>query len=683
MNFIRFNIENRFKLFFIILISEILFVSQFVVLAQDIDLSQPLNQENYKKWDKYIKDNAPSLEAAKVVVNMAQRHYFAGRSAVSYEIYSMYKQYFPNYENDFNREIKALEELMLIQTPADDMVYIYINYIKSHPDTENGFVALQRITDKFLDGQYWDSALYCYDYFYKLFPSHQDRFDKIISILKAPSSKLNVRNLGNNINSATDEWDPTPSADGKILYFSASGKHPNYGKTDIYFSERDTNNQWGKYKNIGKKINNKNDETIDNVSLDGNTLIMSGDFSGTFGEFDIYISERNEADWSTITHLPKPINSNYFDEGANITPDGKAILFTSNRPGGVGEYVKYNSPFHGNAMGNMDLYVCLQTDSGWSKPINLGTTINTPYAERSPFIHPDGKTMYFSSDGHPGLGKLDVFKSVRLNDSSWTEWSEPINLGKEINTSKDDWGYVVNQQGDTAYFSAQNRVDGYGGWDIYTVTLPEFAKAQRTITIRGKVTDINKNKIIANIKWEDLATGKEIGFSRTNPQTGEYIIVLPYGKKYGYFAQANGYYPTSNNIDLSKKIKNDNILNDIVLNKIEEILKSKEKITVNNIFFDYDKYELKNESFPELKRLLDFLKKYPNKIIIQGHTDNVGSKEYNLVLSKKRADAVATYLIKNGIDKKNISTEGYGFSKPVTQKDEEIYKNRRVEILFK
>lgn len=291
--------------------------------------------------------------------------------------------------------------------------------------------------------------------------------------------------------------------------------------------------------------------------------------------------------------------------------------------------------------------------------------------------------MYCSSDGHPGLGKLDVFKSVRLNDSSWTEWSEPINLGKEINTSKDDWGYVVNQQGDTAYFSAQNRVDGYGGWDIYTVTLPEFAKAQRTITIRGKVTDINKNKIIANIKWEDLATGKEIGFSRTNPQTGEYIIVLPYGKKYGYFAQANGYYPTSNNIDLSKKIKNDNILNDIVLNKIEEILKSKEKITVNNIFFDYDKYELKNESFPELKRLLDFLKKYPNKIIIQGHTDNVGSKEYNLVLSKKRADAVATYLIKNGIDKKNISTEGYGFSKPVTQKDEEIYKNRRVEILFK
>lgn len=652
--------------------------------SQNIDLSQPLNKETFKIWDEYIKKNAPSQEALNVVVNMANRHKFAARAAVAYEIYSMYIALFPGYKTAIENEMKSLEEVMQSQTPASDMEYIYIKFINSNADSEKAFIAMQRLTDKFLDNKNWDSVIYVYKYFYDKFPSHKKRIDKIIGILSSPLNNLKVENIGSDINTAGDEWDPTPTVDGKYLYFSANSLSPNYGNDDIYFCTVDSANRWGKYQNLGKQINGKYNETIDNVSLDGNTIVMSGNFAGTFGEFDIYTADKTEHGWSSIYHLPMPINSKYFDEGANITPDGKAILFTSDRPGGIGEYVAYNTLFHGNAMGNMDLYVCLKTDSGWSQPINLGRNINTPYAERSPYLHPDGKTLYFSSDGHAGLGRLDVFKSVRLSDTSWTEWSEPVNLGKEINTTKDDWGYIVNLKGDTAYFSALNRKDGYGSWDIYTVTLPEFAKAEKTVTIKGKIIDRHKNIINAKVKWEDLITGKEIGISQTDPQTGEYIIVLTYGKKYGYYADADKYYPTSGSIDLTQNTKKAIIRKDIILIKEEEVAQSKEKITINNIFFDYDKYELKPESYSELNRLVLFLKKFPdNKIVIQGHTDKVGAKQYNLNLSKKRAEAVAQYLINKGIQENNLKTEGYGYSKPLATNPEHMYINRRVEILIK
>ena len=644
----------------------------------------PLNPETFKIWDDFIKSNAPSRDALDVVITMSQRHQFAGRAGVSYMIYGMYEALFPAYKQAIDEERERLVELMLTQTPHDDMGYIYVNYIQSHSNTEKAFVAMQRLTDKFVDSLAWDSVAYVYNHFLPMFPSYQKRINKILDIIKAPAENLKISNLGPNINSPNDEWDPTPSADGKYLYFSASGLYPNYGRSDIYFSERDSNNNWGKFQNLGRQINGENDETIDNISLDGNTLVMSGNFGGTFGEFDIYTASRTENGWTRVQHLPSPINSKYFDEGANITPDGKAIIFTSDRPGGIGEYVGYNTIFHGNAMWNMDLYVSLATDSGWSQPINLGETINTPFAERAPYLHPDGKTLYFSSDGHPGLGRLDVFKSVRLSDTSWTQWSEPVNLGKEINTSTDDWGYIVNLKGDTAYYSALNRANGYGGWDIYSVTLPDFAKAERTITIQGKVYDKDKNIIAATIKWEDLETGREIGIAHSNPQTGEYIIVLPFGKKYGYFAEADGYFPNSSSIDLKKKRNDDNYQNNIVLAKVDNLLQAKENITINNIFFDYDKYEIKPESYPELNRLEHFLKKYPNqKITIQGHTDNIGSKQYNIQLSLKRAKAVAEYLISKGLNRNNIKTEGFGYSKPISTNPEDADKNRRVEVTFK
>jgi len=381
-----------------------------------------------------------------------------------------------------------------------------------------------------------------------------------------------------------------------------------------------------------------------------------------------------------------PINSVNHDEAAFLTSDGKALIFTSDRPGGIGNFVENGRGFHGGFNGNMDIYVCTKTDSGWSDPINIGSTINTPFAERSPFLSADGKTLYFSSDGHHGLGRLDVFKSIRLSDTSWTEWSEPENLGRYINSVDDDWGYKFGVTGDSAFFASKNRDDSFGGWDLYSVSIPKAYKPQRVVIIKGKIQDQNGNPLSASIKWEDLSSGKSLGELHSNPQTGEYIIALPLGHNYGYYVQKENYYPTSGNIDLKKNTEDSVIYRNIKLISSQAILKEQQKITINNIFFDFDDYTLRKESYPELNRLLDYLKTIQfNKIIIEGHTDDIGDETYNMNLSQKRSQSVANYLISKGINKSKIQTVGYGAKKPLAPNttEENRQQNRRVEISIK
>lgn len=656
-----------------------------VVSAQEIDLNKPLNEETFKQWDEYIKKYAPAEKAFNVVVNIANRHYYSGRAAVALEVYNMYKGLFPNKKQQYEIDCKIFVETMLTQAPQQDMYYIYVNFIKENKNTENGFIALQRTTDKYINNKNWDSAAAVYEKFKPLFPDYKNKIDKIISIIKAKPEGLKVNNLGAIINTPYDEWDPTPTPDGKVLYFSSRHGNINYGNTDVYYSLLDSTGFWTAPKNLGRVINGYNDETIDNVSVDGNKMMLSGTFEGTYGNFDIYTIERDNLGWGPLKHLPMPINSKYTDEGACYSPDGKAMIFSSDRPGCVGNFEQYGTLYHGNNMGNMDLFVCLKTDKGWSKPINMGTVLNTPYAERAPFLHPDGKTLYFSSDGHTGLGRLDLFKSVRLSEDSWTEWSEPVNLGKEINSANDDWGYNVAVKGDSAFFSTNNRNDGYGGWDLYSIALPKSGQPERVVTIHGKVTDNKGLPIACSIKWEDLTTGKIIGEQSSNPITGNYFIVLPVGKNYGYYAEKKGYYPSSSNVDLIKQNSNGDVENNIILKSEYELFNLKAKLIINNIFFDYNKYELKQESYPELERLSELIKKSNNKKVqIDGHTDNIGSDSFNNELSEKRAEAVKQYLIKKGIKENLFIIKGYGSKSPIKSNDTEEGRkeNRRVEISF-
>ena len=405
-----------------------------------------------------------------------------------------------------------------------------------------------------------------------LYPDFISKFNKTIEIFEAPLEHLKINNLGPVINSSTGEWDPNPTPDGRYLYFTTSGRTDGYGGHDVFVSKFEKG-AWQKPFNIGNKINGPNNETIDNISADGNTVLLSGDFEGTLGKFDIYLVSRDEHGWGPLEHLPYPINTIYHDEGACLSSDGKVMVFTSDRPGATGPYVPQGTLYHGTNNGNLDIYVCFKNENGWSTPKNIGTDINTPYSERSPYLHPDGKTLYFSSDGHPGLGRLDVFKTVRLDDT-WTHWSEPVNLGKEINTILDDWGYKITVHGDSAFFAAQWRTIGYGDWDLFSVNLPQKAKPEKVITIRGKVTDQNGNPLSADILWEDLTTGKNVGHLKSNPEDGTYIIILPFGKNYGYFADKTGYYPSSENIDLinnTSSLQKNELVKDIKMVTIRDM----------------------------------------------------------------------------------------------------------------
>lgn len=579
----------------------------------------------------------------------------------------------------FSILIFAVCGILNAQTEVTDEQYD--KFIKENAPNERAFVALQWRVSKFINQKMWEMAVKQYERYRPLFPEMDKRFERIIQLLKADEEKVILTNLGPGINTNGSEYLPIISPDETELFFTARDRIDGYGAEDIFVSEK-TNENWGKAKNIGRSINTTySNEGAIGISADGNQLLLFGHYKESLGHGDIYFIDKTSNGWSIVKHFPKPINSSDWDCDAFLTSDGKAMLFVSARPGGIGDYNPRDENNELHYGGNTDIYVSQKTLYGWSEPINLGSVINTPYSERSPFLHPDGKTLYFSSDGHYGLGDLDVFRSVRLKEDSWTEWSEPINLGKEINGSDYDFGYRISTSGDIAYFSVY--INGYS--DIYSITLPKEVRPDAVATIAGKVTDASGNFLEAEIKWEDLSSGKNVGLLKSNPQDGTYFITLPLGKNYGYYAEKKGYYPVSWNMNLSDSMNPTNITENIVLVSVENMKELGLSVRINNIFFDYDKYELKPESFPELERLVRFLKENPDaKVELSGHTDNAGTDDYNENLSAKRAQAVVDYLIAQGCKKEFLKSKGYGKTKPTdtNETEEGRANNRRVEFSF-
>ena len=353
-----------------------------------------------------------------------------------------------------------------------------------------------------------------------------------------------------------------------------------------------------------------------------------------------------------------------------ITSDGKAMLFAATKQ------------ISSELRPSTNIFVSLLNEKGeWGEPIDLGATINTPYMDRSPVLHPDMKTLYFCSEGHGSLGRLDVFMSQRLSDTSWVEWSEPVNLGKEINTIDYDCWYQITTDGKDAYFS---RVSDGRGYDLYRTPMPASMRPTPVATIQGKVTDTKGNQVATVIRWEDLETHEQVGQSNTDPVDGSFFIVLPEGKNYGYYIDDDRYFPLSSNIDLREKDEPVTIENNIVVASIEQMVKQQIAMPMNNLFFNTGEAELLPASINELQRVIKILKKHPQRIEIGGHTDNVGSDAFNKNLSEQRAKAVRDYLVENGIPAKQLVIRGYGKSRPIADNNTEEgrQRNRRVEFKF-
>ncbi len=608
--------------------------------------------------DKSISQPAPEIE--QVIEQPSQPEIITRKEEVAYQNNTC------DSLDDSFKSLKSKEELE--------------SFIEANKPCELAFVAVQRLAVPFLKKRLWQDAKEVFEKYRSQFPLKQSWFQKIISILGAPEEGLVVRNLGSGINSSDAEYRPVISANGKKIYFSRDCGQ--CGGEDIYISNQ-IGDEWQRATKLGKPITTKTHEMPLGISADGNQLSLFGNYPGSFGRGDIFFIEKNATCWSDIKHYAAPMNSAFFDSDAMFTADGKAIFFISERPGGIGEFHKKDEFFHGSYGGNTDIYVYAQNENGLHEVTNLGEVINTPYSEYSPFLHPDGKTLYFSSDGHAGLGGLDVFKSTRLSSTSWTEWSDPVNLGKEINGPFNDWGYQVTTDGAKAFFAANGRPGSFGGHDIYSIGLPEMARPAAVVTVSGKVTDPDGTALEASIKWNDLTLQKPVGQAKSDIQTGEYFIAVPAGHKFGYYAEKDNYIGKSEHLDLTDKKEFEEYTLDIVLYPIETLIKDKVSLQLNNIFFDFDKWDLKKESSLELDRWVSFLKKNSETSAeVEGHTCNIGTDEYNRNLSEKRAEAVVKYLSSKGIEEGRLVFRGYGESQPqasnATASGRE--KNRRVII---
>jgi OOP family OmpA-OmpF porin len=476
-------------------------------------------------------------------------------------------------------------------------------------------------------------------------------------------------NLGDNINSKHPEGHSVVSADGKEIYFWREIFRQSAGEAvqSAWYSKQDSSGKWIPAKYMTKPFNTGLlSSGIFNVSPDNNSILIRGYFK--YGErigSGCSMVTRGARGWNNplgldISDYTTMTKGKY--AGAFLMPDGKGLLI-------------YLSEVDGAT--DMDLYVSFKKEDGsYTRPLYI-KGLNTAADESTPFIASDNKTLYFSSDREGGLGNNDIWKTTRLDDT-WQNWSAPQNLGPAINS--DDWDayFSLDAKGEYAYMTSSK--NSLGSSDIVKIKLAVENKPEPVVLIKGKV--LNKNTslpIESNIAYENITTGTNQGIAISNPLTGEYQIALPYGINYGFSASANNFISIADNIDLTAVSEYREITRDLYLVPLE----TGQVIRINNIFFEFAKAELKNESFSELNRLVKLMEQNPSmEIALGGHTDNVGSEESNLKLSADRAKSVLEYLVSKGIAANRISSAGFGKSKPVSENDTEEGRavNRRVEF---
>lgn len=471
------------------------------------------------------------------------------------------------------------------------------------------------------------------------------------------------RPLGDTVNCFPMQYFPVLTADEQELIFTRRLGESNEDDEDLVISKKDSLGHWQKPESISPNVNSEFNEGTCSISADGRQLIFTSCLGRKgFGNCDLFQSLKVGGIWSQPLNMGPQINSAAWESQPSLSADGRVLYFLSDRKGGLG---------------NRDIYVSHQIEPNkWTKAENLGPKINTSYDEISPFVHANGRTLFFAANGRLGFGGYDLFRSEKENG----EWQEPINFGYPVNNHEDQFSLFITADGKRGYYSHEEGSKNTSG-KIYEITVPEELQIKfRSNYVKGKVRDRKSGlPLNARIELYNVVTNELVSFVNSDSITGEYLMVLTQGSEYGLFVSKKDYVFQSLNFNYESEINIEPVVVNVFLDRVTVGAIS----VLKNIFFEFDKYDLQDKSKTELEKMVRFLTENPLiKIEIGGHTDNDGSPAYNLKLSQNRAQSVASYLLQYGIDIKRISQKGYGADRPIQPNDSEENKqaNRRIEF---
>lgn len=734
----------------ILTLAYLLFFSGLFAQEKNVEFTKanfPNSVDKLKEAVKEIKEGDRYYHVASVLHPIALEHFLKAQ-AFNPDNAELNMKIGRAYLNS-NQKLKALEHLeksLRLDAHLDEEIHFYLGQAYQ----------LHRL---------WDKAIEEYSAYKKNIPESDEANHKMLAkkieecnhgkTFTQKPIKVNIENM-EPLNTPFAEYGPVISADESVVIFTGrrdnttgGGKDPfvNQFYEDIYISHS-VNGVFSPAENIGPPVNTIAHDGAIGLSVDGQKLFVYVDDRG---DGNIYVSQLKGTKWSEPKKMDKNINSISRESSASFSPDEKTIYFVSNKPD--------------DNLGDRDIFYSKIDEKGkWGKPVNIGPLINTPYGEEGVFMHPDGKTLFFSSQGHNSMGGYDIFMTVY--DESANIWSKPENIGAPVNTPDDDVFIVISADSKHAYYTSV-RAEGKGEKDIYRITFLEDIMNKNVALVKGIVKDEKGNPVGAKITVKNKATGELTGTYESNSSTGKYLISLPSGKNYEIIAEAEGYVTYTESLDIAYKNDYQEIPKDIVLksknafmfgrvvdegnngitadievidNATNQVLGRHKtnpdgsfrlsvptgknygvvfskpgylfqsvnaeipdsvgyekdlgtimlqkvdvgkKIVLNNIFFDFNKATLRQESLSELDRAVSLLNNMVSlEIEISGHTDNVGSQSYNQRLSEARAKSVVDYLIGKSIDKKRLMYKGYAFSQPIATNDTEEGKqmNRRTEF---
>lgn len=526
-----------------------------------------------------------------------------------------------------------------------------------------------------ISGQYKD-AITVLSSFLDSETQNKQRISKASSWIQ--NAQFSINNLGVNnrykpkplsdtVNCFPLQYFPTLTVDQQELIFTRRRGFNNDDDEDMVISRKNAAGRWLQPQSISNNINTTENEGTCTISADGRRLIFTSCQNGYSGNCDLYESIKTGEQWSKPVNLGPNVNSADWESHPTLSADGRTLYFVSDRKGGFGR--------------NDIWYSTLVANGNWSKARNLGDRVNTQYDERSPFIHVNGRTLYFATNGLVGFGGYDIFYTEKTDNV----WSAPINMGSPINDHEDQYSLFITADGQKGYYShEENLPNGHENSVIVEIQIPENQIIKyKSNYVKGIVTDSKtKENLKAQIELFDIIKNEIVSFVESDSISGQYLMVLTQGSEYALYVNKTGYLFKSLNFNYSEGDHFDPVVIDIPLDRAVKGGGS----VLKNIFFDVDKYELKEKSTTELQKIVRFLTENPQiNIEIGGHTDNTGNADHNQQLSEKRAQAVYNYIISKGIGHKRLSVRGFGSLKPVAANETESGRqlNRRIEFIIR